>query len=251
MPDYLRIHIAPIGYNYKRVTEPLIKKDADKVYLLRHITENQRGHDNFYKAIKKDLKTTKITIDDTVMVDIFDLYDCLEKIREIIRKENGNHIFINVSSGSKITAMAGMMACMIWGATPYYARLKYKEKTQQVPKEEKLEKTEELPAYKIKKPDKSSMKILKILAEKNGSRTKSGLIKDLVTDGTIPKKLGGDETVGSHKHSRLRPILKSLIEQKFVETVALGGPKSEVRITAQGEKALRIFGLEDFETIEI
>jgi len=45
------------------------------------------------------------------------LLDCVEEFREIFEKEKekGNQIYFNVSTGSKITAMAGMLVCMISG----------------------------------------------------------------------------------------------------------------------------------------
>jgi len=56
--------------------------------------------------------------------DRTDLFDTLRALRTIIFREKGNHILVNVSTGSKIQAIASMMACMMFKdmATikPYY-----------------------------------------------------------------------------------------------------------------------------------
>jgi hypothetical protein len=45
--------------------------------------------------------------------DRIDLYDISKALRTIILKEKGNSILVNVSVGSKIQAIASMMACML------------------------------------------------------------------------------------------------------------------------------------------
>jgi hypothetical protein len=42
------------------------------------------------------------------------LFDILRTLRSIIFREKGNHILVNVSVGSKIQAIASMMACMMF-----------------------------------------------------------------------------------------------------------------------------------------
>jgi CRISPR/Cas system-associated protein Csm6 len=37
------------------------------------------------------------------------------------------HIYINVSTGSKVSSIAGTLACMIWKGTPYYAHIDYND----------------------------------------------------------------------------------------------------------------------------
>ena len=46
--------------------------------------------------------------------DRTDLFDILRALRSIILKEKGNSILVNVSVGSKIQAIASMMACMMF-----------------------------------------------------------------------------------------------------------------------------------------
>ncbi|WP_226987297.1 hypothetical protein [Candidatus Nitrososphaera evergladensis] len=48
------------------------------------------------------------------------MFSCLEKYQDIFQSENEedrNHIYINVFTGSKVLAMAGMLSCMLWKGT--------------------------------------------------------------------------------------------------------------------------------------
>jgi len=244
---FRRVHIVPIGYDTDRVSQPLVEDQADKIYFIRHITDKQRNHEVFYNSIRKkiDKKLPSVEIIDNIKVDIWDLYDCVEKFREIIQneKEQKNEVFVNVSSGSKVTAIAGMLSCMIWKARPYYTKISYPEikKIERAPKE-KVEKTDFLPVYGIECPSKTSLQILDILKEKEGTRLKSALIKDLISRKIINIEFKEDDPIESKHHSRLNPLLRPLIEHNFIE-IETQGPKSTVILTSQGEKALLIFGL--------
>jgi CRISPR/Cas system-associated protein Csm6 len=66
-------------------------------------------------------------------MNIWDLFDCLQTCKKIIREEEEQdgkniHIYINVSTGSKVSSIAGTLACMIWKGTPYYAHIDYNDK---------------------------------------------------------------------------------------------------------------------------
>src|SRR5436309_2377569 len=119
MQKDLRVHISPVGYDFNRVTDPLINGKADRVYLILH--ETDRGQSKFLTNIKKELQKKIPTVETKeYYLNIWNLYDCVQKFREIITKEKENHVFVNVSTGTKITAIAGMMSCMSFGADPYY-----------------------------------------------------------------------------------------------------------------------------------
>ena len=127
MSSNLRIHVTPVGYEFRRVIDPLIDMQADKVYL---ITQAEDDHvANIFSKIKEELANKFNHIDVCeVFLDVWDLYACIEKFREIIFQEKGNHVYFNVSTGTKITAIAGMLSCMMWNAQPYYAPVLYHER---------------------------------------------------------------------------------------------------------------------------
>ncbi len=244
MAQNLRIHISPVGFEFRRVTEPLIRMQADKVYLVSY-QKNDSGH-QFLEMIKKELdnsyKHIKIM---EVFVDIWDLYQCIEKFREIIHEEKGNHIYFNVSTGTKITSIAGMLSCMLWDASPYYAKLDYlaREKKIDVPSEH-IGELESLPVYEINKPKFEVMLVLDMLKSADGKMKKSHLISKLEEKGIIRLK---DETkkelTKSAKHSQLKAILDPMESDWNYIRVEASGRRSEVFLTEQGRNALKIFGV--------
>lgn len=245
MSTNLRVHIAPVGYEFLRVTEPLIRMQADKVYLVTYQADDNAA--KFYSQIKKELaqKYKHIKVEE-IFVDIWNLDDCIEKFREIILQEKGNHVYINVSTGTKITAIAGMISSMLWNiVTPYYAPVRYPTtKHMDLPTEQVLD-SEILPVYDIMKPTKNEMLILSLLNTDGGKMRKSHLIEKLEAEKIIKIR---DEHIthlsDAAKHSQLRSILDHMEKTwKFV-TVESSGRRSEVSITEQGQTALRIFGSE-------
>lgn len=244
METNLRIHISPVGFQFKRVTEPLIGMQADKVYLVSY-QENDSGQE-YLHLIKKELSENykHIRIAE-VFVNIWDLYQCIETFREIIHKERNNHVYINVSTGTKITAIAGMLSCMLWNASPYYAKVNYlaQKKEIDIPSEHIVE-IHSLPVYDINKPKSEVMLVLDLLKSAGGKMKKAHLISKLEENGIIRIK---DETkvelTDSAKHSQLRAILDPMeFDWKYVRVEA-SGRRSEVFLTEQGDNALRIFGV--------
>lgn len=245
MSGNLRIHIAPVGFEFLRVTEPLIRMQADKVYLITYQEDDNATR--FFAKIKKELsqKYRHVKVEE-VFIDIWDLYECIQKFREIILLEKGNHVYINVSTGTKITAIAGMLSCMLWDAAPYYAPVRYpSSKEIEMPTEQVLD-PESLPVYGIRKPTNEEMLVLSLLNSAGGKIRKSKLIEKLEDEEIIKIK---DETVrelsDAAKHSQLRAILDPMENKwKFVEVEA-SGRRSEVSMTKKGTTALKIFGVEN------
>ena len=247
MPADLRIHIAPVGFEFRRVTEPLIDMRADKVYLVRYReTDIAAG---FYAKISGELRSRFKHIQiENVNVDIWDLYECIEEFRRIILDEKGNRVYINVSTGTKITAIAGMLSCMMWNAHPYYAPVSY-TKEPETDKTELVRTPKDLPVYGINKPNPEFMLILQLLREKDGPMRKSLLIEKLEEVGIINETDNlGKPFSSPAKHSRLRSLLDPMERDWNLISVKAHGRISEVSIEPQGERALRIFGLDEENT---
>lgn len=237
----MRIHIAPVGYEVRRVTEPLIAMHADAVYLVRHTHDNDAAV-RFLQEIQAELrkKYRHIQVKE-VRRDLWDLYDCIECFRGIMQ-EGDNQVYVNVSTGTKITAMAGMLSCMAWGASPYYAPVSYPDKIVGKHTEHVME-PEALPTYGINRPRVEFMQILDILESGGGSARKSRLIDALEGSGVIKSRIdGGAEMSASAKHGQLRSLLDPMEKDWGFVSVKSSGSRSEVSVTGQGRKALKIFG---------
>jgi len=154
------------------------------------------------------------------------------------------HIYINVSTGSKIASIAGTLACMIWKGTPYYTHIDYdsikKDPSDGLP-DEKVVLIAQLPVYSIHKPRTESLLILRALSNiKDGKMKKRKLIEYLENQGVIDGELSA-----AAKHSKLKVLLAPMtlggLDNPLVE-VEYRGRQSNVILTSQGESTLKIFG---------
>jgi hypothetical protein len=184
-------------------------------------------------------------------MDIWDLFDCLQTYKKIINEEEekggkNTHIYINVSTGSKVSSVAGTMACMIWKGTPYYVHIEYNDKKDPADglPDEDVTAIDEIPIYSINKPKPESLAVLKILnsikIEGRPKMMKKGrLIEELEEVGIIDK----NGSIGA-KHSKLKGLLNSISvagsDNPLVE-VEYKGKQSNFNLTTQGESTLKIF----------
>ena len=251
-----RIHIAPVGFEIDRVVLPLIQMEADRVWLIAERDPGlDKGRPYFDKVIegihekngKCEVKIQKCDFDGR------DLYDVLRAYREIIEEEKDNQIFVNVSTGTKIHSIAGMMACMIFkdlafGLIPYYAK---PEDYLSLPAEGTQMSTGcseiyELPNYKIERPSEYLIKVLKVIDEQCGSDvgkiTKRELIEVLVDRDLLPLSDSDGRTIRNVKVARYlalqRKYIEPLISWGFIE---ITGPKKrgKIQLTKEGKNILK------------
>jgi len=244
-----RIHIVPVGYDsYSRVVEPLLDPRADKIFFIRHEKGAIRSHDKFFKSITKEMEKVGIPYDDQIEIDIWDLFQCIEVFREIIQKETKkeNHVYINVSTGTKVTAMAGILACMMWDQTPYYVKLTNPTKKKIISRKISVDQAEKLPTFDIKKPDYKTMKVLeKIVSYRDEMLRKWQLTDYLVDEGIIkPSNLENVFTVNA-KLAQLQNITYPMEKYWGFVEMEHRGSRSQVKITKKGKQALQIFGVEE------
>lgn len=256
MHSHLRVHVVPVGFEVKRVTEPILQLKGDRVYLIS-LKEDDKAAEHV-KKIKKILASKQIDVK-VEYTDIWNIMSCMEKFREIVTRERGNQIYFNVSTGSTLASIAAMLTCMIWKCRAYYAKLKYDEKKK---REEFVENDVEdvlsIPVYKILRPEDRHLLILGIIKDEDRKIRKKNLIEKLKELKIIHPVMGEKLSVHA-EHSQLNAMLKPLVDEHYVE-VQSRGRSSIVMLTQQGENALKIFGegvplqemptIEDFEDIE-
>jgi len=173
--ENLRIHIAPVGYEIDRIVLPAKKKRADKVYLLIHENPSIDKAVSFYDSTEKKLK--KLNID--VVKEYhnrLDLFKIIKSVREIIEREKGNIIYVNLASGSKIQAIACMMACMMFNddknIQPFYVEAKDYIGFSGKPISTGIKEIQDMPTYEIKRPQQKHVDALKIINEHGGRISK-------------------------------------------------------------------------------
>src|SRR6266581_2778613 len=156
----LRVHVSPVGFEVDRIVLPAVEMKADRVWLITHNNPSiDEGH-QFVNSIRDKLNQERIECLQ-MEADRVELFDILRALRIIILKEKGNSILVNVSVGSKIQAIASMMACMMFKdiamIKPYYVvPEKYTSPVKQ--ETEGVEKVIPMPEYKIELPDDKLIK---------------------------------------------------------------------------------------------
>jgi len=120
----LRVHIAVVGFEIDRISSAAIQQKADRVYLISQ-NENDKGLP-YLNENEKRLKEEKIDVQIEKINNVRDITDILHKIKEIIENEKENRIYINISSGSNLSAIAGTICSMMfhhkYHVTPYYVK---------------------------------------------------------------------------------------------------------------------------------
>jgi len=246
-----RIHIAPVGFDQDRVVLPLKKMSAEKVYLIiEQKSEKDKGR--FYvESIQKAIKKMKLNCDVELRPsDVIgrDLFSVLKTYRQIIEKESGNKIYVNVSTGTKIHSIAGLMACMIFSSektklTPYYVVPDdYNEPEDHNPFASGCKDIFPLPSYKIAKPEDKIVKSLKIidqLSTEGKNISKSLLIDEFSKAGLLQVK--ADTTINAKYRSLERNFIEPLIEWNFIKTK---GKRQhlEIEINSEGKNILKFLG---------
>ena len=86
-------------------------RKAEKVYLLVHNKKSEDKASAYADEIIKKLKAAKIKTE-KVPCDWYNIDEITKKTRDLILKEKGNEIAINLASGSKNHAIAMDRACM-------------------------------------------------------------------------------------------------------------------------------------------
>jgi len=236
-----RVHVVPLGYEHERVVEPPQRLNADKVILLSH--ESDTEEPDYHDDAREELENDNIELDERNS-NIFDLYTCLGSIAEVITEHDGDDVYVNLATGSKVTAIAGMIACMATGASPYYVSAeRYGPNEGDEPPEDPvsfgIENIEKLSGYPIEAPSEQDIEILSHL-DAEGPVSKN----ELIEYGEIHELpfIADAETYSTQgKYRRLETnVMSELINLDYVE-LEEKGRKKYVRITEDGVNTLRAF----------
>ncbi|MCI4339556.1 MAG: DUF6293 family protein [Thermoplasmata archaeon] len=248
---HARVHIVPVGFEVERITEPLAAERVDRVYL---VTRNERdAAAPFVEEVKRRLRGAEWPIDVRVVgTDPWSVFETLAAYRAIFEAEHraarGAHgvlpIRVNVSTGTKITAIAGTLACMLWNGEPYYVQVSrswYSDRTPRVRAvHDVVERVEPVNVYELRSPARELVEVLEALDRRGGTLRKRDLLRELGLD--RPSADGVPAASPQAQHGRLRRRLEPLEARwGFVRTEA-AGPRARVRLTDQGRVALSLFG---------
>ena len=165
-----RIQIAPVGFEIDRVVLPAKKLKAEKVYMIvskDHTERDYAIHKKYFTLIQEKLKAAKIETE-LVEVDRHNIEEITRVARDLILKEAGNEIAINLASGSKNHAIGLDRACMTFrkrdNIHPFYPEAK-KWTAFKYPKQqsEGVVKIKQIPIHRIIVPEPELIIALKII----------------------------------------------------------------------------------------
>ncbi|MCD1295675.1 hypothetical protein CUJ83_11770 [Methanocella sp. CWC-04] len=113
------VHIVPTGFEYDRVIQPLINDfTVKKAYLLVHDTKKRtEDHDKQTQIVNGYIRKIKdIPFKwEIISTNIYNFDDVFKRSYDIIKKEvgEGNPVYINISSASKVVQLALTMAAFL------------------------------------------------------------------------------------------------------------------------------------------
>lgn len=243
--DMLRIHIAPVGFEVDRIVLPAKSMKADKVWLILHNDPTDDIGKSFSNSISKQL--SEIGIEHRFEnADRTQLFDTLRGLRTIIFKEKKNAIFVNVSVGSKIQAIASMMACMMFkdevNIRPYYA---VPERYETIPREQEtvgLKQIVTLPGYKVETPPVNLIKCLEIIH----GRKDHMITKKELRDQALIQNLIRIERTENKEQSAYMALKNNLLDPlsskwNFINVEKVGR-RHNITLTEEGMNALSFLG---------
>ncbi len=239
----LRIHIAPLGFESDRIVLPAIEMKADKIWILVHDNPKKTKAKSYLDDIKTRLRRERIEFD-VKKLDRLNLFSVIKGLRSIVNENENNTYYVNVSSGSKIQAVACTMACMMFNEKnnliPYYAQPKDYFEYNEEQMSTGLEKIIDLPQYDIKTPDEKLIHTLQIIKNNNSRIDKSNLA--VAVDDKKILEIGAKKD--NYEQARFTSLDKNIIQPLkndwgFVKEEKIGRTRW-IEITPEGERVLEI-----------
>ena len=238
-----RVHIIPLGYEEDRIVVPAIEYDADEAILLEPSTElDNIDQPAYHSRVRERIRDAGIETE-TIACDIFNLYASLGTIAELTNEFRSHNVYVNLASGSKVTAIGGMIACMATGAIPYYVRAEDYAGGNEEPVATGVTSIETLPKYHIEEPEPQHIAVLEYIRD-NEPVTKQDLI-DYGKQEEIPfiARYDTDDVRNPDRgyYRRLNTqIITPLRERGFIN-VEKHSKYQYVSITESGENQLQAF----------
>ena len=232
-----RIHVAPQGYEDERIYLPANRMDADKVILLVPDEDSEQGKECLATVLKE---LDELGIDtEEVSCDIFNANEALRAITKIVHQHPNDQIYVNISTGSKITAVNGTIACMLTGATPYYVKAKdYGDETVSKGVDDILN----VPTYPLDLPEDQYIKILGFIEsrEEEGEEVLKKDLSQFAWEEGLPLVQDLNREDENNMYDIVnKDIIAPLQERRYISIQQFGNKKL-VSLTDSGRDTLEI-----------
>jgi len=233
-----RVHIAPLGFEIDRIVLPLKETKADKLWLMAHDNRSSDLSAPYLDKIKKECKKLGVEVE-VAHSDRLNLFQTIKSIKDIINEEKNNYIYVNVASGSKIQAIACMMACMVLkeckNLQPFYAEPEKYAAFEGKQQSFGLKDTVPLPTYEIQTPKPKLLQALKIIHQAEKQKITKKEMAEIAEEKEIIT-INSEEH--NHSQARFASLDKNIIqplqdEWNFVEVEKIGRNRW-IKITQEG-----------------
>jgi len=240
MKPVFNVHVIPVGLEIDRAALPLREYKADRVYLLAP-EYGDSIDDYFLDAVKRELeKGVEVIVETYNRWD--DFYGIMARFCDILKREQGNKVFVNISSGGKLPSIAGTLASLMFDATAYYVVPERYENRVREQSTRGFRKVIPLPEYRISPPREELIDALKIIDNYEVTSQKT-LSKELLKKGLLRER---DEKGKKLNEKALhvlfrRQFLRPLEDRGWIRREGQRRA-TKLSLTEEGENVLRIFG---------
>ncbi len=246
------IHIAPFGVENERISNPATNYEADLVILLRYLPQTPPLED-VHNELTDSLEEEGIEYE-YVNANFDDLFDGIAILAETIENQREkDEVYVNVSTGNKIAAIAGMIACMTTGnATPYYVKAEEHDSNFPQPSpggpSKGVRDVQTIPRYPMDRPDLQHLAIMNYINERDTETRdtdepfaeKSKLI-EYGQKAELPFIASYEGDTEKGKYQRLRHhIINPLTELGYI-SIEEHGTSDRVKLTEDGRNTLHAF----------
>lgn len=234
------VHIAPLGYEYDRILGPVEKYGVDVVYLLEHEGPSDAP---YHDDLREEITDLGVEVRSRP-VDLMDIYDVLGEVTTVVADHADDIVRVNVSSGSKLSAVGAAIACMATEATAYYVHPEgYPYADEKQRQSYGYESDEVLPTYPIESPTPDQVAVMEFLSEAN-TETYTVKKKDVIEyaeEAELSFIADNQPANDKAKFALLNAnVVDPLLEDGYVDVERVGRRK-QVTLTETGVHALRAF----------
>ena len=251
----LRIIISCVTFETVKITDPIKYYQADKVYLL-HMGRKE-PYTKFLNEVQRQLDELQILYE-SKDINILEFNDVVKEIIMILRNERmqGNHVYVNLSAGTRVFSAAGLIACMLEDGIPFDVRpdkfflseKKYYEKGRPVGLSKTVYDPVPIPEYRLTPPKEHLIIGLKVWRQVQSWSTKfqqTAVIKELEKLGYFTDIFKLDEHGKPRKqvnHSTIMKFKRNYLEVWLKEKWLEKQDRGEYIITDKGDQLLKIYG---------
>ena len=260
-----QIHIVFNCEEEERITKPIIDNPPSKLYYFTafvRITKQKDVNMNYYeknvKLLKKKIPLLEVMPKEVDYTNYIEIIQELSKIIKLEREMNPNcNIFINISTGSKMAAIASIEASKLWNCETYYVFSSIYDPHGEGPRHKGEFFVVNPITFPTKKPKEIYIQTLKIIDnltkrkyEKKEYKDvqkefiyKKSLIKELESKGfiTLESKHKDPSSRKSALYMKSNKFLEPLVKDlKYIE-ISDDKRNKKVFLTDIGKKVLEIF----------